>query len=397
MTTVTASAIPSTILFAEDDDLVRQIAEETLCAAGYRVVSVQDGMEALEALRRVQPDLILSDVRMPRLDGFELLRRVRSDPEQQRIPFIVMSAKAETADQRMGMSLGADDYVTKPYDAVDLLKTIEVRLQRAAAVADILQQQHRFLMRVLPHELRTPLTGIIGYAELMTHVGESGETLSAAELVDYGSNLGKSGNRLLRVAEDFSLWAWLEAERAAVRKGRAARLKPQLLTGASLRRWCHEVAEKYGRPGDCALEVEDATVMGPAEGMERVVTHLVDNAFKFSLPGMTVQVAARQQNSSYGIVVKDAGRGMSDEEVARIGAMQQFGRDRFEQQGIGMGLVLAQSFARLGGGNFSVERNQSGVGMTARLTLPVQVASVRSQEELNGGGADEGALQRTSG
>ncbi len=143
-------------------------------------------------------------------------------------------------------------------------------------------------------------------------------------------------------------------------------------------------------------EVEDTTVMGPAEGMERVVSHLVDNAFQFSLPGSTVQVAARPQNSSCGIGVQEAGWGMSEAEMARIGAIQQFGRDRFEQQGIGMGLVLARSFARLGGGDFSVERNQRGVGLTARLTRPVQVASVRSQAGPKGGGAGERARSNAS-
>ena len=380
-----APAIPPTILFVEDDDMVRQITEETLRAVGYRVVSVQDGIEALEALRQMQPDLILSDVRMPRCDGFELLRRLRCDPLQDRTPFIIMSAKAETSDQRMGMSLGADDYVTKPFKPGDLLKTIEMRLQRAAAINDILQQQQRFLMRVLPHELRTPLTGIIGYAELLTVIGESGETLKPEELVDYGYNIGKSGARLLRVAEDFSLWSWLEAEVDVARKGRASPMKAQVLDGAALRRWCHAVAESYGRSGDCAIEVETVHVMAPGDGLDRVVTHLVENACKFSLPGTRVSVAVRTRNSLCEIVVTDSGRGMSEEEIARVGVMRQFGRERFEQQGMGMGLVLVQTFARLGGGDFTMERNATEGGITVRLRLPVLAEPGTDLDEAGGG------------
>lgn len=362
--------VPSTILFAEDDELVRQIAEETLRGAGYRVVAVGDGVEALEALRQVQPDLILSDVRMPRCDGFEFLQRVRRDPVNLSTPFIIMSAKADTADQRMGMSLGADDYVTKPYKPEDLLKTIEVRLARAALINDILQQQQRFLTRVLPHELRTPLTGIIGYADLMMSVGESGEALTPAELLDYGRNLSRSGHRLLRVAEDFSLWSWLESCSFAVRSGREQEQKPALLTAAMMRQWSRESAEHYGRDHDFVVEMEETTLLVPGEGLERVVSHLIDNAFKFSLPGRIVQVTGRAVGSNYEITVCDRGRGMSDEDLGSIGVMRQFGRERFEQQGIGMGLVLARSFAQLGGGQFQLGRNAEGPGISARLSLP---------------------------
>jgi CheY-like chemotaxis protein len=212
---MTTTPLPSTILLAEDDPLIREVTEQTLQSVGYRVVSVQDGQEAIEALQRVRPDLILSDVRMPRIDGFELLQRVRSDHDYRATPFIIMSAKAETSDQRMGMSLGADDYVTKPYLSADLLKTIEVRLARASLVNDRLRHHQQFLMRVLPHELRTPLSGIIGYADLMVLLGESGDTLTGKDLVDYGQNIGRSGQRLLGIAEDFSLWSWLESAKAS--------------------------------------------------------------------------------------------------------------------------------------------------------------------------------------
>ena len=366
----TTPARSATILFAEDDDLVRQIAEETLRVAGYEVVSVGDGEEAWEALARVQPDLILSDVRMPRCNGFELLQRVRRDAAYTATPFIIMSAKADTADQRMGMSLGADDYVTKPYQPDDLLKTIAMRLTRAAMVNDVLRQQQRFLARVLPHELRTPLSGIIGYADLMTDVGLAGETLTPTELVDYGRNLQRSGSRLLRIAEDFSLWSWFEAQAAAVRRGAPPLLATMGVIADEVRHWSEKNAEEYGRIDDLVVDVEGAVIQAPVEGFARVVLHLVDNAFKFSLPGTTVRVAGAKVGADYVLTITDHGRGMSAEELKRVGMLRQFGRDTFEQQGLGMGLVLARSFARLGGGEFSLADNQPESGLTARLVLP---------------------------
>jgi CheY-like chemotaxis protein len=138
------------VLFAEDDDLVRDIAAETLRYAGYEVIAVADGDEALALLPHFRPDLILSDVRMPRLDGLQLLQAIRRDPELGTIPFILISAKAEVADQRLGMSLGADDYVTKPYDPRDLLQAIEARLRR----------RREFVACMRAREQPAPLAGI---------------------------------------------------------------------------------------------------------------------------------------------------------------------------------------------------------------------------------------------
>ncbi len=362
---------PSTILLAEDDDLVRLIAEETLTDAGYRVVSVPDGAAALEALPRVRPDLILSDVRMPRCDGFEFLQQVRSDPANVTTPFILVSAKADTADQRMGMSLGADDYVTKPFQSRDLLKTIAVRLARASLLGERVQRQQRFLTRVLPHELRTPLTGIIGYAELMQHVAADGGTLTNEELADYAGNLGRSGQRLLRLAEDLSLWAWLENAEGGRRRGETPELGATPIRAAVLQVRCRDIADRFGRAEDLGVQAEDTTVLAAVDGLECVLGHLVENAFKFSLPGSLVRVAVRRQDDRWVFEVRDHGRGLAAAEIAQIGAMQQFGRERFEQQGLGMGLALAGSFARVSGGEFVLGGNTGEPGLTARLTLPL--------------------------
>jgi two-component system, sensor histidine kinase and response regulator len=361
--------MPSTILVAEDDPLIREVTENTLSIEGYRVVSVPDGEEALGVLSNLKPDLILSDVRMPRCDGFELLRRVRRNQEYQTTPFIIMSAKAETRDQRMGMSLGADDYVTKPFLPLDLLNTIDVRLKRAFLINKRLQSQQQFLLRVLPHELRTPLSGIIGYSDLMTMMGEAGETMAAKDLLDYGQNIGRSGQRLLSIAEDFSLWSWLEAAKSEPKAPGGASLKEAQITAEGLRHWCEKSVAEYGREQDLTIEGAVATVMVPAEGLERVFSHLVKNAMKFSLPGTSVHVKIVAYEGACEISVTDFGRGMQEADMDQLGAMRQFGREKFEQQGTGMGLGLARNFAQLAGGAFRLGNNVPGPGMTARLKL----------------------------
>lgn len=165
------------VLLVEDDESIREVTELSLELAGYEVLSCPDGLAALDEMRRCVPDLVLSDVVMPKMDGFELLRTVRRSPFWHTLPFVVMSAKADSGDVRLGMSLGADDYLTKPFKTEDLLRTLELRLERAEFIDEITRGKERFLSRVLPHELRTPLTGIIGFADLLVQLAEDGEAL----------------------------------------------------------------------------------------------------------------------------------------------------------------------------------------------------------------------------
>ncbi len=116
------------ILFVDDDDNFRELVAATLRHAGYEVTVCGDGADALEHLRHSPTDLIVSDVMMPRVDGLELLRQVRQMPATSTVPFVLVSARSEANDQRAGMSLGADDYVSKPFRPDDLIRTIEWRL-----------------------------------------------------------------------------------------------------------------------------------------------------------------------------------------------------------------------------------------------------------------------------
>lgn len=362
---------PASILLAEDDELIRKVGIETLLSAGYRVETAVDGQDAWEKILRSPPDLILSDVRMPNCDGFELLGRVRRDPRLESTPFVIVSARAESADQRMGMSLGADDYVTKPYSPMDLLKTIQVRLERAAKVRDSFARQHQFLTSVLPHELRTPLTGVIGYADLIESLGKNGDGISAADAVEYGTQLRLSGERLLRATTDLALWAWLESVELGQGTGNSTVLGLCHLSPSRLRRWCESVADRYSRTHDLQFSLGEFIVRTPHEGMQQVMSHLVENACKFSLPGTPVRIEVRSDEPWCEISISDQGRGMPAAEIADLGAFRHFGRDFKTQRAMGLGLTLAGSFARISGGSFALVSNGDGRGLTARLQLPL--------------------------
>jgi putative two-component system response regulator len=118
------------ILFVEDDDILRQAASDILAAEGYQVVNAQNGQEALDALNHIVPDLIVSDISMPRLDGFELLEAIRSTERGMTIPFLFISASTEAAKISQARRRGADDYLFKPFELQELLDAVRARLDR---------------------------------------------------------------------------------------------------------------------------------------------------------------------------------------------------------------------------------------------------------------------------
>lgn len=122
------------ILLIEDNMEVRENTAEILELSGYQVTTANDGKQGLEKLKEVHPDLIICDIMMPVLDGYGVLHIISKNPETAHIPFIFLTAKVEREDIRKGMNQGADDYLTKPFDDIELLGAVEARLKRTKQI-----------------------------------------------------------------------------------------------------------------------------------------------------------------------------------------------------------------------------------------------------------------------
>ncbi|MDX1478824.1 MAG: response regulator [Saprospiraceae bacterium] len=150
------------ILVIEDNHDVRDNIAEILELSGYEVVTAEDGKKGVSAALQNSPDLILCDIMMPELDGFGVLRILGKNPVTAGVPFIFLTAKAEKDDFRRGMGLGADDYITKPFDDVSLLDTIELRMSKSKRLRTSFdgseQGVHRFLREAKAQEELLELT-----------------------------------------------------------------------------------------------------------------------------------------------------------------------------------------------------------------------------------------------
>lgn len=126
------------VLVIDDNKDIRDNTAEILELAGYKVSTAENGKKGVDMAIKEKPDVIVCDIMMPELDGYGVLHLVRKNPDTQNIPFIFLTAKTERSDFRKGMEMGADDYITKPFDDIELLNAVEIRLKKAG----ILEQQY---------------------------------------------------------------------------------------------------------------------------------------------------------------------------------------------------------------------------------------------------------------
>jgi two-component system sensor histidine kinase/response regulator len=345
------------ILVIEDEQAILGNILETLELEGYEAVGAGDGRAGVALAQEHLPDLIVCDIMMPKLDGYGVLLELRNDPTTALIPFVFLTARATRDDMRQGMVLGADDYLTKPFTPPELLGAVQARLERQTS---IVREYHKKLddlrnsiIYMLPHELRTPLTGILGYSELLAL---GGQTMEPDRVVEMALAISRAGNRLFHLIENFLVYAQLELisrdpERvAAMRQLRLAQPRALIEYIARTR------AQQARREADLTLDVmEVPTVQIEKDNLQKIVEELVDNAFKFSPLGTPVRVAADVVDDTYLLDVCDCGRGMTAQEIATIDACIQFQRQLHEQQGGGLGLVIARNLAELHGGQLTIE------------------------------------------
>jgi signal transduction histidine kinase len=364
------------VLVIDDSRDIRDLVVAALDAHGFQVLSAEDGQSGIELARKQPPDLILCDVRMPGMDGYGVLSTLRNDSVAGTIPFIFLTGEVDKSQVRQGMELGADDYLTKPFTFDELIGSVNTRLKKQEAVLQRsekkLEDLRGNLSLALPHELLTPLHGILGLSSLMI---DDHAKVKPAEILDFARNIHDSGLRLNHLIENFLTYSRIELLAADPQKVAAFRTEPPAPTARLVEETVQRLAAKYRRQEDVAIEVEEASLPIQPDNFRKIVEELVDNAIKFSKAGSPVIVNGRIQLDSYILTISDRGRGLAPEQIARIGPHMQFDRKYYEQQGSGLGLIIAKRLTELYGGYFSIESTQGEFArVEIRFKLPVNGA-----------------------
>ena len=379
------------ILIIEDDKLVRENIFEILEAEGFTVVQAKDGVEGIFKAKQELPDLVLSDIAMPHVDGFQVIELLKTDKLTERIPFIFLSAKAELSDLKKGLRFGADDYLTKPFTKSDLLSAIELRLHKHELVTSEMKNLRENIINSLPHEFRTPLTAISGFAEIIrTEI----DTLTRKDILEFITYIIAGADRLKGISENFILLSLLETikdipeEIEELRNNNLSNIPEMLLksgTSIALRLGRHSDIDFCAGTESClssatinctktmkskdASAYTDVTIRISSNYFTRVIEELISNALKFSKESETVKICYFTNNNNFVISISNPNSLILDDKILTFGALMQINRKKYEQQGVGLGLALAQRIVSLTGGALDVE-TKNGL-FSATIIYPV--------------------------
>jgi DNA-binding response OmpR family regulator/anti-sigma regulatory factor (Ser/Thr protein kinase) len=347
----------STILVIEDEESIRENICEILRAESFTVVDAENGKQGVSYAQTLTPDLILCDVMMPDYDGYYVLSEIRSNPSTQITPFIFLTAKTSKEDMRIGMDLGADDYLTKPFTRGELMSAITTRLIKQVAIERKsiakLDELRFSITRSLPHEFHTPLNGILSLSKLLR---EDYDVIDRDEALDMLEAIYSAGDRLYKLTQNFLLYSRLLLIEKNPEQLKALRkLNQQSPTKQIIRDIALEKAKEANREGDLRLDLQETIIPISQPKIKKIVEEVIDNAFKFSRTGTTVTVASEHLKDSFHLSISDRGRGMTETQIASIGAYMQHERETYEQQGSGLGLSVAKLLVELHGGEFLID------------------------------------------
>lgn len=364
-----------TLLVVDDDESILGTYGSALRHAGYNVFTAVTGTQGIELARRHLPDLILCDINMPGLDGRNVLQTLREDANLALKQIVLMTGNTRSITSRSGMEWGADDFLVKPIEFEELLACVKARLRRAALhwrVEDRIVNDLRTSLRsTLPHEFFTPLAGMLGLVEVLR---EQWTGLQPAEIADVLAEIDHSGWRLHRTLKNYLLALELEGKLKSDKTECSALSRADLQNAISS--GIENVDKRRHRSNDISLQIGARTVYANAADLAVIVEELVENACSFSQPGTSIQVRL----SAEGVMsVSDQGRGMTAEQIQQIGAFQQFDRKKFEQQGLGLGLVIVRNLTALCGATLLVE-SKAGEGTTVKVAF---VPSTQATGTLN--------------
>ncbi len=365
---------PRARVLVVDDNADMRAYVTGILAPGFEVEPVEDGIAALESARAHAPDLILSDVMMPRLGGFGLLREVRASAALRGVPFLLLSARAGEEAAVEGLEAGADDYLVKPFSARELLARVRSHLElarvrreatahqaRESNLEEAVQARDDFLS-VASHELKTPLTVL--RLQLETH--------TRALPAEVRTN---SAERLLAMQRQTQRLAALVEEMLDVSQLATGQLQPQRVRVelAAL------VADEAGRSREELTRRDCALVLALAPGLVgdfdaprlgQLVRHLLSNAVRYG-PGRPVAVRLRREGAWAVLEVVDHGIGVKPEQRERI--FQRFARAESARRygGLGLGLWVSRRVAEANGGTLEVgDTPGGGATFTVKLPLP---------------------------
>lgn len=359
----------------DDEAMNLELMKFTIKQIDCDVLPIQDSGEALSILQKNIPDVILLDVKMPVMDGFELCTLIKTKRALKNIPVIFITGMGKTEDKVKGFELGGVDYVTKPFNKHELLARIKTHLSLSEAKKKLTQQAADLkkdnvlkdrLFSIIGHDLRSPLSAIKMQLDFILRgiIDPKADNFIPKTV----HNLNATTDEAFNLLDNLLGWAKSESGSLSIIKEDV-----NLLT----------LVEQCARLQKLALETkqitfqitvpENAVVHADMNMLKTVLRNLLSNAIKFTPVGGTITIAAALENGFWNVSVTDSGVGISKEDLPKVlNTEEHFSKEGTEQEaGTGLGLILCQDFVLKNNGKLWVE---STLGKGSSFTFSVPTA-----------------------
>jgi signal transduction histidine kinase len=362
------------ILIVDDDRLNVRILTSMIKPEGYEILAAHSGEEALEVYEQFKPDLVLLDVIMPGINGFETCRTLKAKHGDMLAPVIFITAKSESDDVIEGLAAGGVDYLPKPFKGREALARLRTHLQNR-----LLSEQQRQLVAQLSsantaknrllgmvaHDLRGPLASIRGLTDFLAD-GSLGPI--TPDQVDIVKMIQDTSQSLLTMVNEY-------LDVSVIESGEL-KITPEERPIADLLErsvYLNNInAAKKGSRIELAAEPDDAVLRIDADKIRQVVDNLLSNAIKFSPPNSTIHVLRERDTAHYSVLVRDQGPGIPENERHKL--FKDFGQTSVKPTGgeksTGLGLAICKRIMESHGGSIAAESVPAG-GSVFRITFPL--------------------------
>ena len=371
--------IQPTVLIVDDIPENLQLLGTILDEQDIEFSYATNGKEALEAVSFNKPDLILLDVNMPGMTGFEVCEILKKDPDKKDIPVIFLTAKTEPDDIITGLTIGGIDYITKPFNAKELITRVKSHLELSISKQIITAQNDKLnrlnielreaittkdkFFSIIAHDLKEPFHTLIGFSNLLLGTFDNRKPEDNKRLIGYINESSLHGFDLLN-----NLLEWSRAQVGSL-KFNPARINPSYMVDELLS-LLSATAEKKEIHMTSVISA-DCTIFADEKMIQAVIRNLVSNALKFTEPGGEVRIGSRDLGDEIEITVSDTGLGIPEEHLSKLFSISEnystAGTDK--ERGTGLGLLLCKEFVEKNGGRIRV-KSEPGKGSEFSFTTP---------------------------
>ena len=341
----------------------------------FKTVTASDGLEAIQQAEKELPDLILLDVMMPQMDGFETAMHLKNNPTTAGIPIIFLTALNSTQDIVKGFQAGANDFITKPFNKEELLVRVNHQISLVAAKKLILERTEELrktivgrdkLYSVIAHDLRSPLASIKMVLNMMV-LGLS-EDIIGKEMYQMLQMVNHSTEDVFSLLDNLLKWTKSQIGKLNVvyQDFRIDEVVEGVLDIFSL-------VSKSKNIQLVNDSIDTVTVHADVDMVKTILRNLLSNALKFSYEGSQIIIGSQVETDKVIVSVKDSGKGMSAEDKEKLLKTEthfsRYGTNN--EEGSGLGLLLCQDFAIKNGGDLWFE-SEEGKGSTFFFSIPLK-------------------------